>query len=125
VLQLPTDHPRPPLQTFRGASETIVLAQDLSEALQALSQREGTTLFMTLLAAFQVLLYRYSGQTDIVVGSPISGRNRAEIEGLIVFFVNLLRLRTDLSGDPTFRELLARVRDLTLQAFAHQDVPFE
>jgi non-ribosomal peptide synthetase component F len=98
-----------------------VLLKDLKE----LGQREGTTLFMTLLAAWQTLLSRYSGQEDILVATPIANRNRAETESLIGFFVNLLVLRTDLSGDPTFRELLARVREMALQAYAHQDLPFE
>jgi amino acid adenylation domain-containing protein len=125
VLQLPTDHPRPEVQTFRGAEQFLSLSERLSEALRALSRREGVTLFMTLLAAFQMLLHRYSGQDEIVVGSPIAGRTRAEIEGLIGFFINTLVLRTDLSGDPPFRELLGRVREVALGAYAHQDVPFE
>ena len=93
--------------------------------LQALSRQEGATLFMTLLAAFQALLHRYTGQDDIVVGTPIAGRNRSEVEGLIGFFVNTLVLRGDLSGDPSFRELLRRVKQVALEAYAHQDVPFE
>ena len=127
LLQLPTDRPRPPIRTYRGASYSGRLPQSLSAALAQLSRREGVTLFMTLLAAFQVLLARYSGHAsrDIVVGSPIANRNRAEIEGLIGFFVNTLVLRTDLSGQPTFRELLKRVREVTLGAYAHQDLPFE
>jgi amino acid adenylation domain-containing protein/non-ribosomal peptide synthase protein (TIGR01720 family) len=124
-LDLPTDRPRPPAQTFNGAHRAFLLPAPLCERLRALSREEGSTLFMTLLAAFQALLHRYSGQTDIAVGSPIAGRNRAETEGLIGFFVNTLVLRTDLSGDPTFRELLARVRETCLGAYAHQDVPFE
>jgi amino acid adenylation domain-containing protein len=125
VLELPTDRPRPAAQTFHGVRQTRVWPMSSSQALKALSQREGVTLFMTLLAAFQVLLYRYTGQTDLVVGSPVAGRNRAELEGLIGFFVNTLVLRTDLSGDPTFRELLRRVRETVMGAFAHQDLPFE
>ena len=125
VLQLPTDHPRPPVQTYNGATAWFQLPSDLTAGLMALSQREEATLFMTLLAAFQVLLQRYSGQTDIVVGSPIANRTRSEIEGLIGFFVNSLALRTDVSGDPSFRELLARVREVCLGAYAHQDLPFE
>ncbi|OJH38589.1 non-ribosomal peptide synthetase [Cystobacter ferrugineus] len=125
ALELPTDRPRPPVQSFRGARHTFALPAELTRALQTLSEREGATLFMTLLAGFQAVLARYSGQDDIVVGSPIANRTRAETEGLIGFFVNTLALRTDLSGDPTFRELLGRVKDSALGAYAHQDVPFE
>jgi non-ribosomal peptide synthetase component F len=125
LLELPTDHPRPAVQSFRGAQLEVGLGAELSQRLKALSQAEGVTLFMTLLAAFQLLLSRYSGQRDIVVGSPIAGRNRSEIEGLIGFFVNTLALRTDLSGDPTFRQLLQRVRATAMGAYAHQDMPFE
>jgi amino acid adenylation domain-containing protein len=125
VLQLPTDYPRPAVPSFRGASHYLTIPQRVTEALRELSQREGATLFMTLLAAFQTLLQRYSGQQQIVVGSPIAGRNRAEIEGLIGFFVNTLVLRTDFQGEPSFRELLRRVREVCLGAYAHQDVPFE
>ena len=125
VLELPTDRPRPAAQSFRGATQSFVLSGDLTESLKALSRREGVTLFMTLLAAFKTLLYRYTGQEDVVVGSPIAGRNRSEIEGLIGFFVNTLVLRTDLSGNPTFRELLERVREVALGAHARQDLPFE
>lgn len=109
LLELPTDHPRPAVQTYRGAQECLVLDEGLSEALGQLGRQEGATPFMTLLAAFQTLLYRYSGQEDLVVGSPIAGRNRVETEELIGFFVNTLALRTDLAGNPTFQELLARV----------------
>jgi amino acid adenylation domain-containing protein len=125
VLELPIDHPRPPVQTFRGASYSFQLSQEECVALKTLSQQEGSTLFMTLLAAFKVLLYRYTGSEDIVVGSPIANRDRAEIEELIGFFVNTLVLRTDLSGNPTFQELLSRVREVALGAYAHQDLPFE
>jgi amino acid adenylation domain-containing protein len=125
VLELPTDRPRPTLQTFVGAQQAFNLPANLTAALKGLNRRAGTTLFMTLLAAFKVLLQRYTGQDDIVVGSPIAGRNRAEIEPLIGFFVNTLVLRTDLGDDPTFQELLQRVRETTLGAYAHQDVPFE
>jgi amino acid adenylation domain-containing protein/FkbM family methyltransferase len=125
VLQLPLDRPRPAVQTFNGAIHTTVLPRQLTESLKALSRQEGTTLFMTALAAFQTLLHRYSGQDNIIVGSPIAGRNQTEIEALIGFFVNTLVLRTDISGDPTFRELLGRVRETALGAYAHQDLPFE
>jgi amino acid adenylation domain-containing protein len=101
------------------------ISNQVAEAIRRLGQREGATLFMTLLAAFQVLLLRHSGQEDLVVGTPVAGRNRSDIEGLIGFFVNTLVLRTDLSGDPTFRELLGRVREVALEAYAHQDLPFE
>src|SRR5215475_5511103 len=125
ALQLPTDRPRPVLQSFNGAKQSLVLPVDLSEALNNLSRREGVTLFMTLLAAFQTLLHQYTEQDDIVVGSPIAGRTLPEIEGLIGFFVNTLVLRTDFACDPTFRELLGRVREIALGAYAHQDLPFE
>ncbi|HEY6121541.1 MAG TPA: amino acid adenylation domain-containing protein [Pyrinomonadaceae bacterium] len=124
-LSIPTDYVRPASPTFHGACESLTVPGELTDALTALSKREGTTLFMTLLAAFQTLLSRYTGQEDIPVGSPIAGRNRAEIEGLVGFFVNTLTLRTDLSGNPTFKELLQRVKDITVGAYTHQDLPFE
>ncbi len=125
LLELPTDRSRPPVQTYQGAYRPFVLPRPLSDQIRALSQREGATLFMTLLAAFQALLARYSGQDDISVGTPIAGRTRAELEGLIGFFVNTLVLRADLSGDPSFSQLLGRVREAALGAYAHQDLPFE
>lgn len=125
LLVLPTDRPRPALQRFVGKVHRFVLPEGLSRALKELSRDEGVTLFMTLLAAFKVLLCRYTGQCNIVVGSPIANRNRAEIENLIGFFVNTVVLRTDLSGHPSFREVLRRVRATTLGAYAHQDLPFE
>ncbi len=125
ALDLPTDHPRPPARSGRGGKQSLTLDPRLSEALKALGHREQVTLFTTLLAGFQALLMRYTGQEDIVVGCPIAGRTRAETEGLIGFFVNTLALRTDLSGDPSFRELLGRVREVVLEADAHQEVPFE
>jgi amino acid adenylation domain-containing protein len=125
MLELPTDRPRPPVESFRGANSLRLFPKTLADKLKSLSRQHGTTLFMTVLAAFQVLLARYSGQEDIVVGSPIANRNRAEIENLIGFFVNTLVLRTDLSGNPTFRELLERVKEVSLEAYAHQDLPFE
>jgi amino acid adenylation domain-containing protein len=124
TLELPTDKPRPAMQRLAGATERAEMG-DVGEALRGLSRREGVTPFMVLLAAWQVLLSRYTGQDDIIVGTPVAGRGRAEVEGLIGFFVNTLVLRTDLSGDPTFRELLGRVREVCLEAYAHQDVPFE
>ena len=125
VLDLPTDRPHAQAQRYRGTTQQLELPQGLMDALEALSQQAGVTLFMTLLAAFQTLLHRYTGQTDVAVGSPIANRNRSELEGLIGFFVNSLVLRTDLSGDPTFRDVLERVRSVALAAYAHQDVPFE
>ncbi|MBV9788044.1 MAG: non-ribosomal peptide synthetase, partial [Chloroflexi bacterium] len=125
VLELPTDRPRPPIQTFHGATLYFSLPKLLSDSLAALSRQEGTTLYMTLLTAFNVLLYRYTGQEDLLVGSPIAGRTRPELEALIGFFVNTLVMRSDLSGNPSVREALQRVRDVTLKAYAHQDLPFE
>jgi amino acid adenylation domain-containing protein len=125
ALELPTDRPRPLVPTYRGASQSRALPEDMAASLRALSQREGVTLFMTMLSAFNLLLHRYTHQTDILLGTPIAGRNRAETEGLIGFFVNTLVMRTDLSGDPGFRELLRRVREVALAAYAHQDLPFE
>jgi hypothetical protein len=125
VLELASDFSRPPLQTFLGGQQTLFLSRELEDALKDLSHKASVTFFMTLLTAFNLLLWRYSGQEDIIVGSPISGRTRIELEALIGFFVNTLVLRTELSGNPTVRELLARVREATLQAYAHQDLPFE
>ncbi|WP_218081854.1 condensation domain-containing protein [Anthocerotibacter panamensis] len=125
VLALPTDFPRPPVQSYRGMTHYFSLPRTVTTALTLLAQQEGATLFMVLLAVFKVLLYRYTGQEDLLIGSLIANRNRAELEPLIGFFVNTLVLRTDLSGEPTFRELLRRVRTMTLGAYAHQDLPFE
>ncbi|MBG1264975.1 non-ribosomal peptide synthetase, partial [Nostoc sp. WHI] len=125
LLELPTDRPRPAIQTFRGGTERLQLDGLVTQQLKKLSQESGSTLFMTLLAGFVVLLSRYSGQTDLVVGSPIANRNRTEIEGLIGFFVNSLALRFDLSQEPTFEALLAQVRKVTQNAYDHQDLPFE
>jgi amino acid adenylation domain-containing protein len=125
VLNLPTDRPRPVVPNYRGSQQFIELPSSLTQALNQLSQKQGVTLFMTLLAAFNLLLYRYTQQEDIAIGSPIANRNRSEIEGLIGFFVNSLVLRTNLWGNPTFKQLLYRVREVTLGAYAHQDLPFE
>jgi hypothetical protein len=125
LLALPTDRPRPATQSFLGATHMLTLPRSLADALTALSQQAGVTLFMTLLATFQLLLACYSGQDDIVVGTNVANRNQTETEGLIGFFVNMLVLRSDLSGDPSFRELAGRVREVALNAYAHQDVPFE
>ncbi len=125
LLELPTDRPRPAVYSFRGAQLHLLLPKELTERLQALSRQAGTTLFMTLLAGFQVLLSRYSNQKDICVGTPIANRNRAELEGLIGFFANTIVMRTQLADNPSVRTLLARVRETALAAYAHQDVPFE
>jgi amino acid adenylation domain-containing protein len=125
VLQMPLDRPRPAVPSFRGGGYRVSYSPELLAEVRALSQREGVTVFMTLFAGFQLLLARYTGQDDIVVGAPVAGRNRAELEGLIGFFVNTLVLRTSLAGNPTVRQLLARVRETALAAYAHQDLPFE
>ena len=125
ALNLPTDRPRPAFQSFRGGRQDIVVPQAVTAALNRLSRQNDTTLFMTLLAAFATLLHRYSGQDDIAIGSPIANRTRTELEGLIGFFVNTLVLRSDLDGDPTFRDALARVREVMFEAHTHQDLPFE
>src|SRR5437868_8074184 len=122
---LPTDRPRPTEQTFRGSAEEFALSLALTERLQTLSREQGVTLYMTLLSAFAVLLGRYAGQQDVEVGTPIANRTRRETEGLIGFFVNTLVMRHDLSGDPRFIDLLKHTRAMALQAYAHQDVPFE
>ncbi|WP_445634041.1 Amino acid adenylation domain protein [Nostoc sp. DSM 114161] len=125
LLQLPTDRPRPSVTTFAGAKQYFTFSTTLTNALKQLSQREDATLFMTLLAAFNILLYRYTDQEDILIGSPIANRNRAELEGMLGLFVNTLVLRNNLSGNPTFHEFLHQVRQVTLDAYAHQDLPFE
>jgi acyl carrier protein len=125
MLNLPTDRPRPAIQTFRGASQSFALSLALTERLYRLSRQADATLFMTMASAFTTLLYHYTGQTDIVLGTPIANRTRVELEDLIGFFVNTLVLRTDLSGNPTFQELLGRVRQVCLEAYANQDLPFE
>jgi aspartate racemase len=125
TLRLPMDRPRPPVQTHSGASYTFQLSKSLTQGLQALSRQSKVTPATTLLAAFQALLGRYTGQTDIAVGTPIANRTRPELENLVGFFVNSLVMRTDLSGDPTFRDLLDRVHSVALEAYEHQDLPFE
>jgi hypothetical protein len=125
LLTLPIDRPRPPTLSYRRRAVNTVLTEELSSKLRELSQRERATLFMTLLAAFKVLFYRYTWQDDVIVGSPIANRHREEFEPLIGLFVNMLVLRTDLSGNPTFRTLLRRVREVCLDAYAHGDLPFE
>ncbi|MEW6735924.1 MAG: condensation domain-containing protein, partial [Acidobacteriota bacterium] len=125
VLKLPNDRPRLAVQSYRGGRQMFQLSQELSGQLRNLSNKENATLFMTLLTVFQILLYRYSGQDEILVGTNVANRNHKEIENVIGFFVNTLVLRGNISGNPTFRELLSRVRVLTLEAFAHLDVPFE
>ena len=125
MLELPTDRSRPSVQTFRGARQTIELSTSITASLKELSRQEGTTLFVILMAAFNTLLHRYTTQEDIIVGFPIANRNYAEIQNAIGFFVNTLPLRADLSGNPTFREVLLRVRTVCIAAHAHQDLPFE
>jgi acyl-CoA synthetase (AMP-forming)/AMP-acid ligase II/acyl carrier protein len=125
LLKLPTDKPRPIIQTFIGKKHTLALPQHLSAAVKDLSQKESVTVFMTFLATFQTLLYCLSNQEDIIVASPVAGRNHAKTQGLIGFFINTLVLRTNLSGNPTFRELLGRVKKVAVEGYDHQDVPFE
>ena len=125
ILELPTDRLRPRVQSYQGAIKTFILYPELTASITSFAQKEAVTLFMTLLTAFKVLLCRYSGQEDVIVGTPIAGRNRREIEGLMGFFVNTLALRTDLGNNPSFNELLSRVRRICLEAYTHQDVPFE
>jgi amino acid adenylation domain-containing protein len=125
ALELPTDHPRPPIRSPHGALRELVLSQELSAAVRTVSRREGVTPFMTLLAAFKLVLGRWSGQDDFAVGAPVANRNRPETEQLIGYFVNMVALRADLSRNPTAREFLARVREVALEAFEHQEVPLE
>ena len=124
-LNLPFDYPRPSVQSFMGGLEDVIISRQLTDRLKTFSSHEGVTLFMTLLAAYQVLLYRYSGQTDIVTGSPIANRNHPETHDMIGCFVNTLALRSDLSGSPNFRELVNRIKKTTIDAYAHQDLPFQ
>jgi len=125
VLELPTDRPRSSVRSQRGATYSFLLPVELAEALRGLARREGATLFMTLLAGFTLLLSRHSGQQDVLVGTPVANRSRAEIEDVVGCFINTLVLRADLSGDPSASEFVARMREVCLDAFAHQDLPFE
>jgi amino acid adenylation domain-containing protein len=125
LLELPTDHPRPPMQSFEGARQIVKYPDGMLESLKALCRQEGSTMFMMVLAAFGTLLYRWSGQEDMLIGTPVSGRNRTEIEPLIGYFSNSVVLRLALGGDPTFRELMRRVKEVSLGAYSHQDLPFE
>jgi non-ribosomal peptide synthetase component F len=125
VLNLPMDRPRSVVASHHAGWQSFVVSKDLTEQLKAISRKEGVTLFMMLLAAFKALLYQYTGQGDLVIGTPIAGRNRPEIDGLIGFFVNTLVLRSNLSGNPSFRELLRRVREVCLGAYAHQELPYQ
>lgn len=125
VLELPTDYPRPAIRSQRGGSTRYQFSGELTEKLKALSRRESATVFMIVLAAFQILLSKYSGQEDIAVGTPIAGRTRKELEGVIGCFINMLTMRTDLSGNPSFGETIRRARQGALEAYRHQDVPFE
>src|SRR5947208_10961161 len=125
VLELPLDHPRSPVQTFQRATYRFMLSNNLSEALKTISQQQEDALFVTLLAAFQTLLFRYTGQEDLVVGLPVASRNQAEVEGVSNAFVNLLPLRGDLSGNLRFRELLHEVHQVVSQAYAQQALPRE
>ena len=125
TLELPTDRPHPAIPTYRGAMHPFALSRHVTDALKTLSRQEGVTLYMTLVAAFNTLLYRYTGQEDILLGTAISDRKDPAVQGLMGYFLNTLVLRTDLSGNLTFRELLGRVREITLEALAHQEVPFE
>jgi len=125
ILDLPSDRPRPAMQSYKGASLRFEISPSLARSLKKISGVEGVTLYMTMVAVFQILLHRYTQQDDIVIGSPVSGRDRIETEGLIGCFINMLVLRVDLSGNPSFRELLGRVREVALEAYTHQDLPFE
>src|SRR4029079_7998443 len=125
VLELPTDSRRPTMQSFEGAREIMVLPAPLVAQLRELGMDHGATLYMVLLAAYQTVLHRYSGQDDIITGSPTAGRSRSEVEGLIGYFANILAMRTSFAGDPTFSELLERIGEGAMDAFEHEDVPFE
>lgn len=125
TLQLPTDRVRPKTQTYEGGFEPVVISKELTEKLKALCSSEGTSLFMVILAAFQTLLYRYSGQEDIFTGTVVANRNRREIENVVGFFMNTLVMRTNFEGNPKFRDLLKRVKEMTLNAYSYQELPFD
>src|SRR5262249_9362751 len=125
LLELPADHPRPPLQSHRGECVNLRLPAKLVGGLRKLGAAERVTFFMTLLAGFKAVLQRYTGQTDIVVGTPLAGRDCAETEQLVGFFINTVLMRTGLAGDPTVKELLARIRAVSLAAFEHREMPYE
>jgi non-ribosomal peptide synthetase component F len=125
VLKLPADRERPQVQSFRGGHEEFAMAKDLADALNTLGRQEGVTLFMTMLAAFNAMLARDTGEDQIVIGTDVANRPTLECERMIGFFINLLPLRTDLSGNPSFRDLLARVRETTLASYTHQEMPFD
>src|SRR5262249_10948646 len=125
LLEIPADRPRPPVQSYRGSHHTFLLPRELLVQLKELSRKEGSSLFMTLLAAFEVLLSRYSGQERFTVSTGVANRDRPETEGLIGCLINILLLKADLSGNPSFKALLARVRETALAGYAHQDVPYE
>lgn len=125
LLELPSDRPRTAVQSFCGATQVFSIEQNISDALVSLSQQQGVTLFMLLLTAFKILLYRYTNQSDIVVGTPVANRQHSQIQGMIGFFVNNLVLRTDLSDDPTFLQLLQQVKKVVIEAYDHQNLPFE
>ena len=125
ILQLPTDKPRPPSQTYQGAVQSLILSKNLFQQLKTLARQENVTQFMLLLAAFKILLLRHTGQEDIVVGSPIANRNHKQLKGLVGFFVNTIVLRTNLAGNPSFRELLSQIRQVAIEAYSYQDLPFE
>jgi len=125
VTQMPTDRVRPAVQSYRGASEWVELKGEMKEGLREMRVREGATMFMVMLGAFKVLMYRYSGQEDVVVGTPIANRTRKEVEGLIGFFVNTLVMRSRIEGEMSFREVLVREKEVAIGAYGHQEVPFE
>ena len=125
LLELETDHPRPQMRTMRAAHYPIVFSAEVSQALKNFSRQEGATLFMTVMAGFHALLRRCTGQSDVLIGTPIAGRGRVELESLIGFFVNMIPIRTSFGSDPTFRELVRQVRESSFAAYMHQELPFD